>query len=59
MDLYNNLTPAILSFEGLQYQYIGAGVFTNKELDYVEEHLRILSGFYGVLRPLMALSLTG
>ena len=51
MDLYNNLTPAIFSYEGLQYQYMGASIFTNKELDYVEEHLRILSGFYGILRP--------
>ena len=51
MDLYNNLTPAILSYEGLQYQYIGPGVFTDKELEYVEKHLRILSGFYGILRP--------
>lgn len=51
IDLYNNLTPAILSYEGLQYQYIGPGVFTDKELEYVEKHLRILSGFYGILRP--------
>lgn len=51
MDLYNNLTPAILSYEGLQYQYMGPGIFTNKELDYIEKHLRILSGFYGILRP--------
>lgn len=51
MDLYNNLTPAILSYQGLQYQHMGPGVFTNRELDYIEEHLRILSGFYGVLRP--------
>lgn len=51
MDLYNNLTPAIMSFEGLQYQYIGAGIFTYNQLDYIEEHLRILSGFYGILRP--------
>ena len=51
MDLYNNLTPAILSFEGLQYKYMAAGVFSYEELDYIEEHLRILSGFYGVLRP--------
>lgn len=51
MDLYNNLTPAILSYEGLQYQYIGPGIFTNKQLDYIEKHLRILSGFYGILRP--------
>ena len=26
-------------------------VFTNREYDYIQEHLRILSGFYGVLRP--------
>ena len=51
MDLYNNLTPAILSFEGIQYQYMGPGVFEYAQLDYIDEHLRILSGFYGVLRP--------
>lgn len=51
MDLYDNLTPAILSFQGLQYQYMGAGVFTYEELDYLEEHLRILSGFYGIVKP--------
>ena len=27
------------------------GVFTQAQLEYVGEHLRILSGFYGVLRP--------
>lgn len=52
MDLQKNLTPAILAFQGLQYQHIAAPVFTYKELDYLEEHLRILSGFYGVLKPL-------
>lgn len=51
MDLYNNLTPAILSFQGLQYQYMGPGVLTSKQLDYIEKHLRILSGLYGVLKP--------
>ena len=51
MDLYQGLTPAILAYEGIQYQYMAPGVFTNDELDYVQEHLRILSGFYGVLRP--------
>lgn len=50
MDIENNLSPAILSFQGLQYQYMGSEVFSNKELDYLEEHLRILSGFYGILR---------
>ena len=27
------------------------GVFTYDELDYIQKHLRILSGFYGLLRP--------
>mgnify|MGYP000343923107 CR=1 FL=1 len=45
------LTPAILAYEGIQYQYMAPGVFNQEELAYVEEHLRILSGFYGLLRP--------
>jgi len=51
MNLRQQLTPAILAYEGIQYQYMAPGVFTYDELDYVQEHLRILSGFYGVLRP--------
>lgn len=51
MDLRNNLTPAILSYEGIQYRYMLPGVFTEQQLAYVQEHLRILSGFYGLLRP--------
>ena len=51
MDLYNCLTPAVLAYEGIQYQYMAPGVFTEQALEYVQEHLRILSGFYGILRP--------
>ena len=51
MDLRRQLTPAILSYEGIQYQYMAPSVFTNEEFDYVQEHLRILSGFYGILKP--------
>jgi cytoplasmic iron level regulating protein YaaA (DUF328/UPF0246 family) len=51
MDLRSHLTPAILSYEGIQYRYMAPGVFTRQEFDYVQQHLRILSGFYGVLRP--------
>lgn len=51
MDLYSNLTPAIFSFEGIQYKYIAPAVFDDKEFEYLETHLRILSGFYGILRP--------
>ncbi|MBR6647249.1 MAG: peroxide stress protein YaaA [Clostridia bacterium] len=51
MDLRKNLTPAILSYEGIQYQYMAPSVFTVDEFSYIQDHLRILSGFYGVLRP--------
>ncbi|MDO4557095.1 MAG: peroxide stress protein YaaA, partial [Lachnospiraceae bacterium] len=51
MNLQKNLTAAICSYEGLQYQYMAPNVFSETELSYVQEHLRILSGFYGVLRP--------
>ena len=51
MDLEHNLTPAILAYEGIQYQYMAPQVFEQTSLDYVQEHLRILSGFYGLLRP--------
>ena len=51
MDLYNNLTPAILAYEGIQYQHMAPGVFSEGELNYIQEHLRILSGFYGILKP--------
>lgn len=52
MDLKKNLSPAILSYEGIQYQYMAPAVFTDSALSYIQEHLRILSGFYGVLKPL-------
>ena len=51
MDLYHHLTPAVLAYEGIQYQYMAPGVFTDREYDYIQEHLRILSGFYGILKP--------
>ena len=51
MDLRRNLTPAILSYEGIQYRYIAPSVMETAHLDYLREHLRILSGFYGLLRP--------
>lgn len=52
MNLTRRLTPAILSYEGIAYQYMAPSVFANGEFDYVQEHLRILSAFYGVVKPL-------
>ena len=51
MHLERNLTPAVLSYEGLQYQYMAPQVMESDELRYIEEHLHILSGFYGMLKP--------
>lgn len=51
MDLRRGLTPAILAYEGIQYRYMAPGVMETAHLDYLREHLRILSGFYGLLRP--------
>lgn len=51
MNLQSNLTPAILSYEGVAFQYMAPGVFEDGHFTYVQEHLRILSGFYGLLRP--------
>lgn len=52
MDLHKQLTPAILSYEGIAYQYMAPAVFEYGQFDYVQEHLCILSAFYGVLKPM-------
>lgn len=51
-DFYGNLTPAVLAFDGIQYTYMAADVFTRNEFEYLHEHLYILSGLYGVLKAL-------
>lgn len=52
MDLEHMLTPAILSYEGIQYQYMAPVVFEDCQYRYIQKYLRILSGFYGVLKPM-------
>ena len=52
MDLRKNLTPALLAYDGIQYTYMAPAVFEDGQYEYVQEHLRILSGFYGVVRPM-------
>ncbi|WP_024293167.1 peroxide stress protein YaaA [Lacrimispora indolis] len=51
MALMHRLTPAVIAYEGLQYQHMAPKVLTTKALSYLSDHLRILSGFYGVLKP--------
>ncbi|WP_434509817.1 peroxide stress protein YaaA [Desulfitobacterium sp. AusDCA] len=51
MDLCGYTNPAILSFDGIQYKYMAPQVFEYDYFNYIEDHLRILSGFYGILKP--------
>ncbi|MDX1580005.1 MAG: peroxide stress protein YaaA [Alphaproteobacteria bacterium] len=46
---------AILAFKGDTYIGFDAGTLSDDDLKYAQDHLRILSGLYGVLRPLDAL----
>ncbi|OOM73780.1 hypothetical protein CLOBL_45730 [Clostridium sp. BL-8] len=52
MNLTERLTPALLAYDGIQYKYMAPNVFDIKEWEYIENHLYILSGFYGILKPL-------
>ena len=54
MDLEDDgkLTPAVLAYDGIAFQYMAPAVFEDGHFDYVQEHLRILSGFYGVVRAM-------
>lgn len=47
-----NAKQAVLAFDGDVYDGLQAKAFNENELAYTQEHLRILSGLYGVLRPL-------
>ena len=52
MNLYQMLSPAVLSYEGIAFQYMAPSVFEDMQLEYVQNHLRILSAFYGALKPM-------
>lgn len=43
---------AIFAFQGDVYRGLQAGNWTKTQVSYSQDHLRILSGLYGVLRPL-------
>ena len=45
------LSPAVLTYVGIQYQHMSPQVMTTDQLAWLSVHLRILSGMYGVLRP--------
>ncbi len=47
--------PAALAFNGDTYQGLEAKTLTDEDLAWAQDHLRILSGLYGLLRPLDAI----
>lgn len=52
MNLEGDLTPAILAYDGIAYKYMAPSVFEDSQFSYIQEHLRMLSAFYGVLKPM-------
>ena len=52
MDLRRGTTAAAIAYEGIQYTHMAPAVMSERELTWLDTHLRILSGLYGMLRPL-------
>lgn len=51
MNLSEGLSPALFSYTGLAYKHMAPSALTDSGLAYLQEHLRIISGFYGILKP--------
>jgi len=47
-----NLQPAIFSYFGHQYRHIKPDEYSKADLKYIQNHLYIMSGLYGLLKPL-------
>lgn len=48
----DNAKQALLAFKGDVYTGLQAETLSDAQLDYAQDHLRMLSGLYGLLRPL-------
>ncbi|ENO8810317.1 peroxide stress protein YaaA [Photobacterium damselae] len=47
-----NARPAIFAFKGDVYTGLAAETMTDEQIAYAQQHFRMLSGLYGLLRPL-------
>jgi cytoplasmic iron level regulating protein YaaA (DUF328/UPF0246 family) len=47
-----NAKQAVLAFDGDVYDGLAAKTFSAADLDFAQQHVRMLSGLYGLLRPL-------
>ena len=48
----NDSKPSMMVFKGDVYQGLDAESLNNKQIKFAQKHLRILSGLYGILRPM-------
>lgn len=53
-DIARRISPAVMSYHGIQYQSMAPEVMDAAQLDWLQDHLWILSGLYGCVRPFHA-----
>ncbi|MBR3839729.1 MAG: peroxide stress protein YaaA [Erysipelotrichales bacterium] len=51
-NIDSKLVAALLAYDGIAYKYMAPQVFDENQFAYVNKHLRIISGLYGLLRPM-------
>ncbi len=53
-DIARRISPAVMSYHGIQYQSMAPEVMDAAQLDWLQNHLWVLSGLYGCVRPFHA-----
>ena len=53
-DIARRISPAVMSYHGIQYQSMAPEVVDSAQLAWLQSHLWILSGLYGCVRPFHA-----
>lgn len=53
-DIARRISPAVMSYHGIQYQSMAPEVMDAAQLAWLQDHLWILSGLYGCVRPFHA-----
>ena len=48
---FTGKTPAIFAYDGIQYKSISPENISKDGIEFLNDHLRIISGLYGILRP--------
>ena len=48
---FTGKTPAIFAYDGIQYKSISPESISKDGIEFLNDHLRIISGLYGILRP--------